>query len=343
MALSDLTKRKISQFKKNKRALFSLYAFVVVFFISLFADFIANENPICVYHKNEFYFPIFKNYPETTFGGTLATQTNYHDPYVIDLIQKDGWIIRTPIPFGAYSINYDLTEPAPSPPSKLNWLGTDDQGRDVVSRLIHGFRISILFGIFLTFGSIIIGVTAGAIQGYFGGYIDLIFQRFIEIWSGLPILYLLIILSSMIEPNIFWLWSIMMLFSWITIVSVVRAEFFKTRSLDYVKAAQALGVPSHIIIWRHILPNALVATITYIPFLLNGSIVLLTSLDFLGFGLPPGSPSLGEMINQSKNNIHAPWIGLTVFITISVVLSLLIFVGEGVRDAFDPRKGGKVH
>ncbi len=340
--LSPLTIRKIEQFKGNKRAFFSLKAFLCLFVISLFAEFIANENPLIVYYKNHFYFPIFEYVPETTYGGTFETEANYHDSVVIELIEKDGYMLRTPIPFSQNTINFNLEEPAPARPSSINWLGTDDQGRDIATRLLYGFRMSILFGLSLTFGSLIIGIFAGAIQGYFGGRVDLYLQRFIEIWSGLPILYLLIILSSMVSPNIFWLLGIMMCFSWISIVGVVRAEFFRTRSLDFVKAAEALGVPNYLIIWRHILPNAIVATITYIPFILNGSIALLTSLDFLGFGLPPGSPSLGELITQAKNNIHAPWIGMTIFIFLSLLLSFLIFIGEGIRDAFDARKGGKI-
>lgn len=340
--ISPLTKRKIEKFKNNKRAYLSLRLFLILFFTSLFAEFIANENPLLIYYKNEFYFPIWKSYPETTFGGTFQTQANYQDQFVIDLIQKDGWLIKAPVPFSANTINYDLKEPAPSRPDFINWLGTDDQGRDLFARLLYGFRLSILFGLFLTLGTISIGISLGAIQGYFGGKIDIILQRFIEIWSGLPMLYLLIILSSMIEPNIFWLLSIMMLFSWITIVGVVRAEFFRVRSLDYVRAAEALGVSNFGIIWRHILPNAFISAVTYIPFLLNNSITLLTSLDFLGFGLPPGSPSLGEIITQAKNNIHAPWIGITIFLSLSLLLSLLIFIGEGVRDALDSRKNKTV-
>jgi microcin C transport system permease protein len=340
--LSPLSVRKLKQFKANRRAFFSFKIFLLLFFISLFSEFIANEKPLIVYYKEHFYFPVFKSIPETEFGGVFETEANYHDSVVVELINKDGWMIRSPIPFSANTINFNISGPAPSAPDKVNWLGTDDQGRDITARLLYGFRLSILFGLSLTLGSVLIGVMMGAIQGYFGGKIDLYLQRFIEIWSGLPILYLLIILSSLVAPNVYWLLSIMMLFSWITIVGVVRAEFLRTRALDYVRAAEALGVPNHIIIWRHILPNAIVATITYIPFILNGSIVLLTSLDFLGFGLPPGSPSLGEIITQAKNNTHAPWIGITIFIFLSLLLSLLIFIGEGIRDAFDSRKGAKV-
>jgi microcin C transport system permease protein len=336
-------KRRLAQFNQNKRAKRSLVFFIIVFLISIFADFICNENPLLVCYKGQFYFPIFSNYAETTFGGDFETEANYRDPVVIGLINQNGWMLNAPVSFSPSTINFNLTQPAPAPPSSENLFGTDDQGRDVLTRLLYGFRTSILFGLFLTLGSVCIGVLAGAIQGYFGGKTDLFMQRFIEIWSGLPILYLLIILSSMVQPNFWWLLSIMMLFSWVTIVGVVRAEFFRTRSLDYVRAAESLGVPTWQILWRHMLPNAMVATVTYIPFILNGSIATLTSLDFLGFGLPPGSASLGEMITQAKNNIHAPWLGLTAFLAISFLLSLLIFIGEGVRDAFDSRKGSQVY
>ena len=341
--LSAISKKRLAQFNNNKRAKRSLIFFIIVFLVSIFADLICNENPLLVRYKGQFYFPIFSNYAETTFGGDFETEANYRDPVVIDLIKQNGWMLNAPVSFSPSTINFNLTQPAPAPPSNENLFGTDDQGRDVLTRLLYGFRTSILFGLFLTLGSVCIGVFAGAIQGYFGGKIDLFMQRFIEIWSGLPILYLLIILSSMVEPNFWWLLSIMMLFSWVTIVGVVRAEFFRTRSLDYVRAAESLGVPTWQILWRHMLPNAMVATVTYIPFILNGSIATLTSLDFLGFGLPPGSASLGEMITQAKNNIHAPWLGLTAFLAISFLLSLLIFIGEGVRDAFDSRKGSQVY
>jgi microcin C transport system permease protein len=242
------------------------------------------------------------------------------------------------IPFSYKTINYSLPGPAPSPPDAVNWLGTDDQGRDVVARLVYGFRISVLFGLVLTLASSIIGVAAGAIQGYYGGLVDISFQRFMEVWAGLPVLYLLIILSSMIAPNFWWLLMIMLLFSWMSLVDLVRAEFLRSRNFDYVRAARALGVGNLTIIWRHVLPNAMVATLTFMPFILNGSITTLTSLDFLGFGLPPGSPSLGELLAQGKDNLQAPWLGITAFVVLAVMLSLLIFIGEAVRDAFDPRK-----
>ncbi|MBI1954197.1 MAG: ABC transporter permease [Proteobacteria bacterium] len=338
MKLSPLTRRRLVQFRFNKRGYWSFWFFVAIFIVTMFSDFIANDKPLYVRYNNESYFPIFKSYPETTFGGVFETEANYRDPFVKNLIESKGYMIMPLIPFSYNTINYDLDEPAPSKPSSSNWLGTDDQGRDVLARLLHGTKISLLFGLVLTFFSSIIGVFAGAIQGYFGGKVDLIFQRFIEIWGGLPVLYLLIILSSMIEPNFWWLLGIMLLFSWLILVGVVRAEFFRTRSLDYVRAAEALGVPTSRIIIRHILPNAMIATITYLPFILNGSITTLTSLDFLGFGLPPGSASLGELLTQGKNNTQAPWLGFTGFFSIALLLSLLIFIGEAVRDAFDPRK-----
>ena len=338
MQLSPLTKRRIIQFKKNKRGFISLVLFIALFFITLFAEFIANDRPLLVNFEGHYYFPVFKNYPETAFGGKFQSTTNYRDRYVQDLIDAKGWMVWPLIKFGPQTINYNLKSPAPSPPTLENWLGTDDQGRDVLTRLLYGYRTSILFGLCLTIAASVIGITAGAVQGYFGGKVDLFFQRFIEIWSGLPTLFILMILSSMIEPSFWWLLIIMVLFSWMTLVGVVRAEFFRTRSLDYVRAAEALGVPTPRIIIRHVLPNAMVATITYLPFILNSSIATLTSLDFLGFGLPPGTASLGELLTQGKNNIQAAWLGMTGFFSIAFLLSLLVFIGEAVRDAFDPRK-----
>tara|TARA_R110002095_G_scaffold200627_1_gene180980 strand:+ start:3370 stop:4398 length:1029 start_codon:yes stop_codon:yes gene_type:complete len=339
MALTPLTKKRIQYFKANKRGYISLVIFSILFVLTLFAEFISNDKPLLLHYEGEYYVPIFKMYPETTFGGDFETETVYRDPFLKDLIaKKDGWMIWPLIPYSYNTINYDLPSPAPSPPSAENWLGTDDQGRDVMARLIYGFRISVLFGLVLTLFSSVIGVIAGGTQGYFGGTYDLVFQRFIEIWSGLPILFLLIIMGSLVEPNFWWLLGLMLLFSWMSLVAVVRAEFLRARNYDYVKAAQALGVSNIMTMTRHVLPNAMVAALTYLPFILNGSITTLTSLDFLGFGLPPGSPSLGEMLAQGKNNLHAPWLGFTSFLAVGVTLSLLIFVGEGVRDAFDPRK-----
>lgn len=341
MQLSPITRRRLQQFKANRRGYLSLWLFIALFVITLFAELIANDKPLLVYFDKQLYCPIIKSYPETTWGGTFQTQTNYRDPLVKQLISDKGWMVFPPIPYSFETINYDLQVPAPAPPSSDNWLGTDDQGRDVVARLIYGSRISILFGLTLAFFASVIGIFAGAIQGYFGGKVDLVLQRIIEIWGGLPILYLLIILSSMVEPNFWWLLGIMLMFGWMNLVAVVRAEFFRTRTLDYVRAAEAMGVPTWRVITRHILPNAMIATITYMPFIVNGSITTLTSLDFLGFGLPPGSASLGELLTQGKNNIQAPWLGLAGFFSIAFILSLLIFIGEAVRDAFDPRKGIK--
>ena len=315
-----------------------MWIFLALFLITLFAEFIANDRPIVVRYEGGWYFPVLVDYPETTFGGEFPTPADYRDPAVEKLISEKGWMVWPLIPFGYDTINYNLPSPAPSPPSSVNWLGTDDQGRDVLARLIYGFRISVLFGLTLTALSSVIGVAAGAVQGYFGGLVDLGFQRFIEIWSGLPVLYLLIIMASFIEPNFWWLLGLMLLFSWMGLVDVVRAEFLRARNFDYVRAARALGVSDLTIILRHVLPNATVATITFLPFILNGSITTLTSLDFLGFGLPPGSPSLGELLAQGKSNLQAPWLGLTAFFVLASMLSLLIFVGEAVRDAFDPRK-----
>src|SRR6185369_10203189 len=285
-----------------------------------------------------FYFPFAVAYPETTFGGEFPTEAVYRDPAVRQRIEARGWLVMPPIPYRYDSINYGLGRPAPSPPSRANLLGTDDQGRDLLARLIYGFRISVLFGLTLTVFSSVIGVAAGAVQGYFGGWVDLVFQRFLEVWSGLPVLYLLIILASIVEPNFWWLLGLMLLFSWMSLVGVVRAEFLRARNFDYVRAARALGVRNATIMVRHVLPNAMVATLTFLPFVLNGSITTLTSLDFLGFGLPPGSPSLGEILAQGKANLQAPWLGITGFAVLAVMLSLLIFIGEAVRDAFDPRK-----
>lgn len=338
--LSPLTKRRLHHFVNNRRGYYSLWIFLILFFLSLGAELIANDKPILVSYKGDLYAPIVQFYPETTFGGDFETEADYRDPYVVDLIEGDGegWILRPLIEFDYQTINYQLTEPAPSAPSTENVLGTDDQGRDVLARLIYGFRISVIFALALTLFSSIVGIAAGAVQGYFGGKTDLYFQRFIEIWAGLPVLYILIIMASIITPGFWSLLTIMLLFSWMTLVGVVRAEFLRARNFDYVRAAKALGVKDRTIMFRHVLPNALVATITFMPFILTGAIGTLTSLDFLGFGMPPGSPSLGEMVAQGKNNLNAPWLGLSAFFTLAIMLSLLTFIGEAVRDAFDPRK-----
>jgi len=336
--LTPLTRRRLQRFRSNRRGWWSLWIFVILFITTLLAEVIANDKPFVVYFKGEIYFPIVKAYPETTFGGDFLTEADYRNPYLSELIERDGWALWPIVRYHHRTVAWDLPVPAPAPPDRNHWLGTDDQARDVLARVIYGFRISVLFGFALTFISAIIGVSAGAVQGYFGGWLDLIFQRFIEIWSGLPTLYLLIILASVVEPNFWWLLGLLLLFSWMGFVGVVRAEFLRARNFEYVRAAQALGVSNLAIMFRHLLPNAMVATITFIPFTLAGSVTVLTSLDFLGIGLPPGSASLGELLAQGKANLQAPWLGLTGFFTIALMLTLLILISEAVRDAFDPRK-----
>ncbi|MEH6812710.1 MAG: ABC transporter permease [Motiliproteus sp.] len=335
---NPVTVRRLENFKANRRGYWSLWIFSIFFILSLCAELIANDKPLLVSYENQLYLPFMKEYPETDFGGFLETETDYRDLEVIEMIEESGWMLWPLIPYSYDSINFELPSPAPSAPTSENWLGTDDQGRDVTARLIYGFRISVLFGLILTIFSSIIGIAAGAVQGYFGGWTDLLFQRFIEIWSGLPMLFLLIILASIIEPSFWWLLGLMLAFSWMGLVGVVRAEFLRARNLEFVRAAKALGVSDVKIMTRHILPNAMVATLTFLPFILNSSITVLTALDFLGFGLPPGSASLGELLNQGKNNLHAPWLGLSAFFVLAIMLSLLIFIGEAIRDAFDPRK-----
>ncbi len=336
--IRPLTARRLANFHANRRGFWSLWIFLTLFVTSLFAEFIANDKPILVYYDGAFYSPVLKAYPETEFGGEFELEADYNDPFVQQLIEAKGRIVWPLIPYSYDTQVLGLLTPSPSVPTAQNWLGTDDQARDVVARLIYGFRISVLFGLTLTLFSSIIGVTAGAVQGYFGGWIDLFFQRFIEMWESIPLLYLLIILAAVIEPNFWWLLGLLLLFSWMALVGVVRAEFLRARNFDYVRAARALGARDVVIMFRHVLPNAMVATLTFLPFSLNGSIVTLTTLDFLGFGLPLGSPSLGELLKQGMANLHAPWLGFTAFFAIAVMLSLLIFVGEAVRDAFDPRK-----
>ncbi|RFA30607.1 ABC transporter permease [Alkalilimnicola ehrlichii] len=338
MKFSPINERRWQQFKRNRRGWWSLWIFLFLFVLSLGAEFIANDKPLVVNFDGGWYFPVFREYPETVFGGVFPTEAEYRDPYVQELIEADGWMLWPPIRYHYETINYDVETAVPAPPSAEHWLGSDDQARDVVARLIYGFRLSVLFGLALTLLSSVIGVFAGAIQGYFGGWLDLLGQRFIEIWSGLPVLFLIIIMSSFVQPNVWWLLAIMLLFSWTALVAVVRAEFLRVRNFDYVRAARALGVPNQTIIFRHALPNAMVATLTFMPFILTGSITMLTSLDFLGFGLPAGSPSLGELLRQGRDNLHAPWLGITAFLTLAAMLSLLVFIGEAARDAFDPRK-----
>jgi microcin C transport system permease protein len=338
IGITPLMQRRLQRFTANQRGFWSFWVFLVLFGLSLFAELIANDKPLLVRYDGAWFFPVLVEYPETRFGGEFPTEADYRDPIVQKSIETHGWAVWPLIPFSYSTINYDLPVPAPAPPSSVNWLGTDDQGRDVLARLIYGFRISILFGLTLTALSSLIGIAAGAIQGYFGGLTDLLFQRFIELWSNMPVLYLLIILSSIVQPNFWWLLGIMLIFSWMTLVDLVRAEFLRARNFDYVRAARALGVSNPVIMVRHVLPNAMVSTLTFLPFILSGSITTLTALDFLGFGLPPGSPSLGELLAQAKGNLQAPWLGLTAFLTLAILLSLLIFIGEAVRDAFDPRK-----
>ena len=337
--ISSLTRRRLRNFRRNRRGFWSLWLFLALFAVSLPAEFIANDKPLLILHNGALFVPVVRNYAETEFGGDFEAEADYRDPYLHSLIvDSGGWILWPPIPFSYDTVNYNLNRPSPAAPSAENWLGTDDQARDVLARLIYGFRISVLFGLILTAVSSVIGIAAGAVQGYFGGWVDLLFQRFIEIWAGLPILYLLIILASVVEPGFWWLLSLMLLFSWMALVGVVRAEFLRARNFDFVRAARALGVGDAEIMFRHILPNAMVATFTFLPFILAGSVTVLTSLDFLGFGLPPGSPSLGELLNQGKNNLQAPWLGFTGFFSLAIMLSLLVFIGEAVRDAFDSRK-----
>jgi microcin C transport system permease protein len=337
MTLSPLARRRVAAFRANRRGHWSLWIFLVFFGLSLGANVLANDRPLLVRFDGRFYIPVLHAYPETAFGGVLPTEAEYRDPAVARLIQARGFMLWPPVPYGYDTIDWELAGPVPSPPSTQHWLGTDDVGRDLLARLIYGFRISVLFGLALTLGASVIGVAAGAVQGYFGGWIDLVFQRLIEVWSGLPILYLLIILASVVQPNFWWLLGLMLLFSWMTLVGVVRAEFLRARNFDYVRAARALGVRNAVIIVRHVLPNAMVATLTFLPFILNGSITTLTSLDFLGFGLPPGSASLGELLAQGKANLQAPWLALTGFLVLAVMLYLLILVGVEVREAFDAR------
>ena len=336
--ISPINRRRLGNFRANKRGFWATIIFVPLFVLSLFAEFIANDKPLFIWYDGKPYLPVIFTYAETVFGGEFELEADYTDPFVIELIEEKGWILYPPIRFSYDTIDFDLAEPAPTAPDSRHWLGTDDQARDVAARVIYGFRVSMLFGLTLTVISSIIGVMAGAVQGYFGGWTDLLFQRFIEIWSGLPILYLLIIMASVITPGFFPLLGLMLLFSWMGLVGVVRAEFLRARNFDYVRAARALGATNAVIMYRHVLPNAMVATFTFMPFILSGSVTLLTSLDFLGFGLPPGSASLGELLAQGKSNLQAPWLALTGFVVIAVMLSLLVFIGEAVRDAFDPRK-----
>lgn len=336
--LSPIGLRRWQRFRSHRRGWWSLCLFLGVFALSLGGELIANDKPLLVSYQGQWYFPAFKRYTEQDFGGQLPFQPDYRSGSVRQLIEgAGGWLLFPPIAFAFDTVNYDLTQPAPSPPSAENWLGTDDQARDVLARVIFGVRVSLLFALALTAASALIGITAGALQGYYGGWVDLLGQRLLEVWSGLPVLYLLIILSGFVEPNFWWLLGIMALFSWLALVDVVRAEFLRSRSLEYVKAARALGVGDAQVMLRHILPNAMSATLTYLPFILTGAIATLSALDFLGFGMPAGSASLGELIGQGKSNLQAPWLGLTAFFALALILSLLVFIGEACRDAFDPK------
>lgn len=339
--ISPITQRRWQIFKLNKRAYYSLYLFLALMLVTFSANFIANDKPLLIQYKQHWYYPIFKSYPSTTFGDIFATEADYRDNFIQKEVSTHGWAIWPPIRFSYNTNNLNLLTPAPSPPSTVNWLGTDDQARDVLARLIYGLRTCILFGLILSSVSAIIGIAVGGIQGFYGGKVDLIGQRFIEIWSGLPSLFILIILASFIQPNFWWLLGIMLLFSWISYVGCVRAEFLRTRNLEYVLAAKALGVRDMRLMLKHILPNAMVATLTMLPWVVTGAIMSLTALDFLGFGLPVGSASIGELMAQAKSNLHAPWLGVSTFIAIFLLLSLLVFIGEGVRDAFDPRSNSK--
>ncbi|MDR1956629.1 MAG: ABC transporter permease [Treponema sp.] len=326
------------RFKHNKRAFLCLWIFGVIFVASLFAECIANDKPLLVSFAGKLYVPVFQEYSERIFDGEFDIAADYRDPYIKERIEAKGWMLCPPIGFSYDTINYNLPSPAPSPPTGENLLGTDDRGRDVAARVIYGFRISVLFGLSLTIFSSLIGISLGAVQGYYGGRFDLIFQRFIEVWSGMPTLFMLIILSSVVEPNFWWLLGITLLFSWMSLVGVVRAEFLRARNFEYVLAARAMGMRHSRIMFVHILPNAMTSALSYLPFILGGSITTLTSLDFLGFGLPVGSPSLGELLAQGKANLHTPWLGISAFAVLALTLSLLVFIGEGVRDAFDPRR-----
>lgn len=328
------------RFKQNRRGYFSLWIFSLFFILSLLANVLMNNKPIVVTYHDTIYFPILKDYPENYFGGEFSTPTNYLDPAISRHIKQHGFMIWPPFRYSYNTLIYDTKTTFPTPPSSQNWLGTTDAGFDVLANIVYGFRISMFFAIFLTVITSVIGIFIGAIQGYYGGMVDLVGQRFIEIWNGLPVLFMIILLSSIMPLNFWWLLAVTVLFSWMALVNVVRAEFFRTRNFDYIRAARVLGVSDRNIMFKHMLPNAMVATLTFLPFILCGSITTLTSLDFLGFGLPLDSPSLGRLLLQGKNNLQAPWLGISAFIIIATLLSLLIFIGEAVRDAFDPNKGG---
>lgn len=337
-SLTPIMQSRVRQFKDNRFGYLSFWIFLVIFFLSLSVNFIANDRPLLMSYKGHLYSPVLIQYSEQEFGGIFETEANYRDPFVRQLIQQQGWMLWPIIRFADQTPNLALTVSAPAPPSAQNWLGTDDQGRDVLARILYGLRVSILFGFGLTIAGSIVGVLVGAIQGYYGGWIDLIGQRLFEVWGGMPQLFMTMILVSLFSPSIYWLFVIMLLFGWMSLVSIVRAEFLRARSLDYVRAARALGLSNFKVIIRHILPNALSSSLSQLPFILTANITALSTLDFLGYGLPPGSASLGELIIQAKNNLDAPWLALSAFFTLSILLSILVFIGEAARNAFDPKR-----
>jgi microcin C transport system permease protein len=339
---SPLARRRIANFKANRRGYYALLVFASLFGLSLLAELIANDRPILLVHRGSLYLPALLSYTEAELGGELPIAADFNDPFVRELIGDAGLALWPPIRFRHDTIDLAIKGPVPAPPSARHLLGTDDGAKDTLARLIYGFRVSVLFGLLLTLVSSVIGITVGALQGFFGGAVDLIGQRVVEIWAGLPILLLLIILASIVEPSFFWLLTLLAMFSWMALVGVVRAEVLRVRNFDFVRAARALGVSNLTILRRHVLPNAMVAALTFLPFVLNGAITTLTALDFLGFGLPAGSASLGELLAQGRANVQAPWLGLTGFVVLAVTLTLLIFVGEAVRDAFDPRRALEV-
>ena len=337
--MTPLNQRRLAIFRGHRRGWWSLWVFLALFALCAAAEFVANDRPLLVRYDGRWFVPVLRDYSEDAFGPDfLPLQADYTDPDLAQAINARGWMLWPAVPFSYGSIVKGLPSSPPTPPSWRNLLGTDDQSRDVLARVIYGFRISVLFGFTLTIISSVVGIAAGAVQGFYGGLTDLLFQRFIEVWSGMPQLFMLIILASVITPTFWVLLAFLLAFSWMGLTGVVRAEFLRGRNLDYVRAARALGVGNAAIMARHILPNALVATLTFLPCILSGSVTVLASLDFLGFGLPPGSPSLGELVNQGKNNLQAPWLGMTAFFVLGGILVLLIFIGEAVRDAFDPRR-----
>ncbi|MFH7767420.1 ABC transporter permease [Acinetobacter sp. BSP-28] len=336
--MSPLMQARFKRFKENKLGFSCLIFFAVIFVLSLASELIANDKPLLVSYNHSLFVPVLKSYPETTFGGVFETEADYKDPVVQQLIDEKGWAIWPLIQYSYQTPNLELAVPVPSAPTSQNWLGTDDQGRDVLARILYGLRVSLLFGFALTIASALLGIAVGAIQGYYGGWVDLLGQRILEVWGGLPMLFMVMILVSMFTPNVYWLFLIMLLFGWTTLVGLVRAEFLKARNLDYVRAARSLGVTDRTIMLRHILPNAMSSSLSQLPFMLTANITALTALDFLGYGLPPDAASLGELLLQGKSNLNSPWLALSGFFTLAIVLSLLIYIGEATRDAFDPRR-----